>query len=210
MKFGENNEQSAAKEMITRIIFSFLAIALSAYSFLIFLRIMLSWFSNSSHTNGNFYRSICRITDPFLYFFDHFKILKIAGINFAPVVALSVLTILINLFFGLSTTGHYTIGMFIYSVINVLSSAIFFIIVFFILILMARLLGYLFRASLYNTFWQVIEMISKPIMQKINSIFFRHRITRWLTSLIVSICSLAVLYAVLKLAVYFIGKLLLG
>ncbi|GMO32302.1 MAG: YggT family protein [Termitinemataceae bacterium] len=192
------------------LVFKILALFTSAYSFLIFIRILLSWFTGSSFSFSKVYNIICSITDPYLNWFNHFNFLRIGNINFSPILALAVLSVANNIFFSLDQYGHLSIGALLFLILNIIWSALSFVLGFFIIILILRLIAYAFRLNIYNAFWQTIDAISKPVMQKISSILFKKSFVRWSTQLISAIVTLIVLCASLSVGIKFLGKFLIS
>jgi YggT family protein len=191
-------------------IFTALNGLLSLFSLLIFIRILLSWFSQGSFNLGRPYQILCRVTDPYLNFFRRFSVFRLGYIDLSPIVALAVLSVANEIFSMLARFGKITIGVILALCLSALWSAIFFIIGFFIVILVIRLVAYLARINIYSPFWQIIDGISKAIQYWITGFLFRKRILNYRTSLLLSISILVMLTVALHFAVVVAQKFLIA
>ncbi|GMO48879.1 MAG: hypothetical protein Ta2G_05290 [Termitinemataceae bacterium] len=183
------------------IICSAFAFLLSMYSLAIFLRIILSWFPYSAFNLGKAYGIICRLTDPYLKYFQGIKFLYVGSLDLAPIAAICFLSIVINIFFSIANFGKFTIGMLLASIINILWSAASFVLMGFIVIVIFRLIIYAFRINLYNAFFQAIDAISKPIIQKASAILFKGRIVSYRITLGATLGALVLISLVFSIAV---------
>jgi YggT family protein len=155
---------------------------------LIFIRIMLTWFSGVSL--GKPAELLCNITDPYLNWFRRFPVLKVASLDLSPIVALAILSVANNVFLTLGRYGTITIGVILALLLSTVWSAASFILGVFIIILGLRLVAYLTNRDVYRSFWRIIDSLSRPILFRINRIIFRRRIVRYQIGLIVSIAAL--------------------
>ncbi len=99
----------------------------------------------------------------------------------------------------LASYGRISLGIVLAMALQAIWGAISFILGFLILILILRLIAFMFRQSGANPFWNIIETISQPVLYRMNRIFFRGRIVKLITALIVSIASMAIIYMALRL-----------
>ncbi|MDR2741736.1 MAG: YggT family protein [Treponema sp.] len=175
----------------------------SLYMLLIFVRIMLTWFSGVRY--GTPVDLLCQITDPYLNWFRRFP-LRFGMLDLSPILALTVLSMANNVFGTLGLYGRITLGIILAMVVSVVWSAASFIIGFFIIILVLRLIAYLANRDVYRSFWGIIDTLSQPVLYRINRIIFRNRLVNYLTGLIVSIAVLLVL----RLGLGFLVRLLIG
>jgi YggT family protein len=192
---------------VIRFIASGISGLLILYSIIIFIRIILTWFSGVDF--GRLYIYICRITDPYLFWFRKFTIFRAGNIDLSPIVALAVLTIANNIISRIAETGRITLGFIFALLLSVLWSAVSFIIVFFIIIVVLRLLAYLISANIYSPFWQVVDFLSRPVIFNINRFIFRNRIINYLSGILVTIAVLILLLGVIGFVVHAIGMPLL-
>jgi YggT family protein len=154
------------------------------YSILIFIRVMLTWFSGARF--GRAAEILGSITDPYLGWWRRFP-LRAGFLDLSPIAAMAALSLAQNLFSTIARYGSVTLGIILAITLSSLWSAAGFILGFFILILILRLAAYLTSRNIYSPFWKIIETISRPILYRISRIIFGKRLVNFLTSLILSI-----------------------
>jgi YggT family protein len=184
---------------IIRNLLSIISGLLMLYSLLILIRMLLSWVS-SVHF-GKFYIYLCRITDPYLFWFSRFKIFRSGNIDLSPIAALAVLTIVNNIVGRISETGTITIGFILALVLSAVWASISYIIIFFIIIVALRLIAYLLSANIYSSFWRIIDFVSRPVIYYLNRLLFRNRIVNYLFGLLSATVMLLLLYAIVYVLV---------
>jgi YggT family protein len=178
----------------------------SLYMILIFIRIMLTWFTGANY--GRAYHLLSGITDPYLNWFRRFSFLRVANLDLTPVVALALLTVVNNIFLTLGRYGALTIGIILSMLCSVLWSVVSFVLGFFIIVLVLRLIAYLANRDVYHGFWRIIDSVSQPILYRINRMLFGRRLVRFMTGILTSLGVLLVLRVGLELLVRFALDLL--
>jgi YggT family protein len=168
-----------------------LASVTSIYMFLIFIRILFTWFSGVSY--GKPVEILKSVTDPYLNWFRRFSFLRAGFIDLSPIAAMMVLSVSNNIFFTLSRYGTITAGIVLAMILSALWSAASFILGFFIIILGLRLFAYLTRRNIYSPFWKIIDGVSQPLLYRINRMIFRSRLVKYRTGLISSLAALVAL-----------------
>jgi YggT family protein len=161
------------------------------YTLLIFIRILLTWFSGARY--GKPYDILCGITDPYLNWFRRFSFLQTPIFDLSPIAALAVLSLVNNIFTTIERYGRITLGIILALVLSALWSALSFLLGFFILMLVLRLFAYLTNRNIYGSFWRIIDIISQPVLYRINRIIFRNRLVNYLTGLLSSLGVLLIL-----------------
>jgi YggT family protein len=174
-----------------RLLMNILGGITSLYMFLIFIRIMLTWFSGVHY--GRPYAFLSGITDPYLHWFRRFPALRIASMDLSPIAALAVLSVVNNIFITLARYGRISLGIILALVLSALWSAVSFILGFFIVIVVLRLIAYLSNRNVYSTFWRIIDILSQPVLYRITRIIFQARLVNYLTRIITSIAALLIL-----------------
>ncbi|MDR0569487.1 MAG: YggT family protein [Spirochaetaceae bacterium] len=167
------------------IIMEILAGITGVYMLLIFIRIMLTWFSGASY--GRPMELLCGITDPYLNWFRRFSLLRTGLFDLSPLVAMAVLSIGYNVFSIIARSGGITIGVILAMAVASVWSAVSFILVFFIIALALRLIAYLLNVNSYGRFWQVVDAASKPVLYRINRLLFQRRLVHYRTGILASI-----------------------
>jgi len=185
---------------------SFLSLLLSIYMLIILFRIILTWFPGFG--NNGIIDFLSSITDPYLNWFRRFSFLRLGFLDLSPIVALGILSLMNRILGMLASFGRISLGIVLALALQAVWGAVSFILGFLILILILRLIAFLFSQSGANPFWNVIETISRPVLYRINRVFFRGRIVKHITALLVSIVSLAIIYMVLRLLFAIISTML--
>ena len=183
--------------------------ALNIFSILIFIRIFLSWFSGSG-CPGRPLDILCGITDPYLNYLRRFTGLRAGGIDLSPVAALAVLSVVNSIVSTIARFGRISIGIILAICLSAVWSAVSFIMGFFTIVLILRLVAYIARANTYAPFWRIIDAIASPIQFRINRILFQNRIVHYLTGLIAAIAVLVFLGAALGAITHLLQKLFIG
>jgi YggT family protein len=181
----------------------------SLYMLLIFIRIMLTWFSGVHY--GKPYEILSGITDPYLNWFRRFSILHVASLDISPIAALAVLSVGNNVFTTLARYGRISLGIVLALGLSAIWSAVSFVLGFFIVIVILRLIAYLSNRDIYHTFWRIIDTLSQPVLYRISRIVFQNRPVQYLTRLITSLAVLLILRIglglLLSLAAAFLRRL---
>lgn len=184
----------------------FLGFLVSVYMMIIFIRIMLTWFS--WERNSGFMNILSMITDPYLAWFRRFSFLRAGYIDFSPIAALAVLSLLNRVFYILASYGTISFGIILAMVLQVVWGIISFAIGFLIIILILQLIFNLIVQNSANTFWKIINSISQPVLFRVNRLIFKNRIVNYMTGIIVSLAGLFVIYLILKVLVSLISGML--
>jgi YggT family protein len=171
---------------------------------LIFIRIMLTWFSGVP--SGRPVELLRSITDPYLDWFRRFRGLRVASMDLSPILALGILSVVNNIFVTLGRYGAITLGFILALVLSALWSAVSFFLGFFIIVLGLRLIAYLTNRNVYRSFWRIIDAMSQPVLFRIRQLIFRNRIINYQTGLVVSISALLAL----RIGLGFVIRLALG
>jgi YggT family protein len=152
------------------------------YMILITVRILLTWFRGGTY--GRPYEILQNITDPYLNWFRRFSFLRTGMFDLSPVAALAVLSVLNQIFNTIGSFGRISLGLILALLLSALWSACAFILGFFIVILILRLIAYLTNRDVYYSFWRVIDVIAQPVLYRINRLLFRNRLVNYLTGII--------------------------
>ncbi|MCX8013855.1 MAG: YggT family protein [Rectinema sp.] len=156
--------------------------ALSLYMILCVVRIFLSWIPQMKTTRWGLL--IARLTDPYLDLFKAIPLFRTATVDFSPIAALAVLSVLNNLFMTLSFAARITVGFILSLVLDAGWSAISFLLGFFMLLTIARIVGYIARLATLHPLWQILDSIINPFLFRINRLVYRGRSVEYLQGLI--------------------------
>jgi len=174
-----------------RFIFGILASIISFYSLIIFVRIIFSWFGNM--VLGKPVEIINKITDPYLNWWRERLRLNIVGFDFSVIPAVVFLSFIQNIFQILSISERITLGFLLAQILLSLWNIFSFIIIFFIIVIVIRAVGYLVNGNMYNPFWSFIDSISQPLLYRMNRIFFPKKIGNYITGIFLSLLFLIIL-----------------
>ncbi len=152
-------------------ILSILAAALSLYTLLCFIYILMSWFPGAKFTKfGHFMTAVC---EPYMGLFRKMSFLRIANIDFSPIVSLGLLSLASAILAGIQRTGRIFLGGILGTVLNSLwgiASSIMGIFTLLILIRWIVLLINKGRTS-YESGWNQVDMILNKMTYKIAGTF---------------------------------------
>ncbi|MDR2419085.1 MAG: YggT family protein [Treponema sp.] len=184
-----------------------LATLTSLYMILIFVRIILTWFSEAEY--GKSPKILYDITEPYLKWFRRFTGIRAGMLDLSPIVAMTVISLVNQIFLFLARYGRIRLGIILAMLVSALWSVVSFLLGFFTVILVLRLIAYLSRQDIYYTpFWKIIDTISQPVLYRIKRILFGPRIVNYRNGLIVSILTLAGIAVGLHFLVGFVFSML--
>ena len=148
-------------------ILSIIAGALSLYTMLCFVYILMSWFPGAKFTKfGHIMSSIC---DPYMNLFRKMSFLRIGNIDFSPIVSIGILSLASAILAGIQRTGRIFFGGIIGTVLSSLWGIASSIIGIFTILIFIRWIALLFskgRTS-YESGWNQIDMILNKMTYKI-------------------------------------------
>jgi YggT family protein len=174
-----------------RFVMNLLAGLTGLYTLLIFIRVMLTWFSGFH--NGKPVEILCSVTDPYLNFWRGMPGLQAGFLDLSPIAGMAVLSLAQNIFSTVANYGRISLGIILAITLSALWSAASFILGFFIVILVLRFIAYMTNRNIYGTFWRIIDTISQPLLYRINRIIFGKRLVNYLVGIISSILVLLAL-----------------
>lgn len=173
-------------------ILGLLSAVIIIYTILCFIDILLSWFPGSKYTP--FGKFISRACDPYLNFFSRLQWLHIGRVDFSPILAIGILSLLSSILGGIGATGiisfHSILGAIIRMVWNLISSLI---TILFVLIFVRWLfLNINKNQNNYNSGWYQIDSLLQKFCYKVSGIFVKGS-TSYKTSLLVNWIALLVI-----------------
>ena len=184
-----------------QLILSILAAALSLYTLLCFIYILMSWFPGAKFTKfGHFMSSIC---DPYMNLFRRMSFLRIGNIDFSPIVSIGLLSLASAILAGIQRTGRIYIGGIIGTILSSIWGIASSIIGIFVILIFIRWIVLLFskgRTS-YESGWNQIDMILNKMTYKIAGTISKKSMS-YQTSLLMS--------WIILIAVLIIGHVLIG
>lgn len=190
-----------------RFLMNILASLAGFYSLLIFIRVMLTWFSGAHY--GKPVELLARITDPYLNWWRGIPGLRAGFLDLSPIAAMAVLSLAQSVFSTIARYGRISLGVILAISLSALWSAASFVLGFCLVILALRFIAYMTSRNIYSPFWRVIDTVSQPLLYRISRIIFGRRLVNYMTSIITAIAALAAVWAGGKFAVGFLAGLLL-
>jgi YggT family protein len=195
------------------VILSTIARALNAvlivYVFLCAARVLMSWVPGLDGGKGG--ALLARVTDPYLRWFRRFKIFKSGSFDFSPIAALSVLAVVNELLSTIAFTGSISVGIALGLVVGAAWSAVAFIISFFAVCSLARMIAYAARWNSLHPLWMVVDSMLNPVLYRINRLIYRDRIVNYMQGLITGFAALLIIRmgggALIALAIRSLGSL---
>jgi YggT family protein len=179
---------------------------ISVYTILIFIRILLTWFPGADF--GRPYVFLCSLCDPYLNWFRRFRIFKNSPIDFSPLLALAFLFLVQRILVNAGTPGRISIASVLIMLLGAAWSIISWVLIFFIGVLVLRMIAFLGNFNIYSPFWRFVDFIAQPVMDRISRIFFPNRIINYLFRSVFSIAALVFLAAAIWGLVRFAEMLL--
>ena len=174
------------------IILSVVAGALSLYTLLCFIYILLSWFPGARFTKfGKVISSLC---EPYMNFFSKLGFLRIGNIDFSPIISLGLLSVLSSIVAGIQGTGRIYFGGIIATIIYMLWNILTSILSIFILLIFIRWIVLLIHKGYtsYESGWNQVDMMISKIAYKVASTFTKKTVS-YQTALLITWISFVVI-----------------
>jgi YggT family protein len=185
---------------VIRIIMQLLGLVLSVYSFLIFIRIILTWFPGSDF--GQIGEFLGRATDPYINWFRRLSFLRIGAMDLSVIAALITLWIVRSIVTNIAFMGTITFGIILAIVVDAIAGAFFFFLTLFLILAVVRFLGSVLGANTASRFWIALDQILEPIIYRVITPLAREKSMTYQTGLL--------LFVGLDLVAIFGGRLLIG
>ncbi len=188
-----------------RTVLSILSAVIIIYTILCLISIFMTWIPGAKFTK--FGRFISSITDPYLNIFSRKGWLRFGNIDFSPILALALLSLLSSILGGITTTGMLSLSNILVLVINMIwSVASSLITIIFLLILIRWIVLLVNKGQVStNSGWYQVDLMLQKFVYKLGNTFFKTNLT-YQKALLVSWISLAVILVVLRILM----NLLLG
>ena len=193
-------------EGIMRLIMNLLNSLLGIYSFLIIIRIIITWFGNVQYSG--LVQILSRITDPYLNWWRRNVPLRAGILDLSPLLAMAALSVAQTVCSSIARRGRISLGAILAVCLSAAWSAAAFLLGFCFIILVLRLIAYVGSSNMYSPFWQAIDSVSRPILYRITRIFFGRKIVGYMTGIVVSLAALAALWVLGGIAVRLLAGLL--
>jgi len=152
---------------------------ISLYSFLIIIRIVLSWGQMGELRFSQFYRTLTKITDPYLYLFRGFPGLQRGNFDYSPLAALVVLNILSSIFTIYAQQGIISLGIILAVIVQSIWSVLaFFLFLFIVLVIIDLVMVYSqsqTQSPNRSAFQPILENLIRGPVSMSHNLLFRGR-----------------------------------
>ena len=183
------------------IVLSILSGLVVVYTVLCLISIFMTWIPGAKFTK--FGKVISAITDPYLNLFSKRGWFRVGNIDFSPILAIGILSILSSIIGGIATTGRIHFGGILAMILGMLWSLISTLLGIFILLILIRWIVLLVNKGQVstNSAWYQVDLMLQKFVYKIGNTFFRNNLT-YQKALLVSWITLGV--------IWFVGRVLFG
>jgi len=157
--------------MILTVLARIVSVVVSIYMLLCIVRIFFSWVPSLMTTKWG--RLIADLTDPYLELFRPIALFRTPNVDFSPIVALAVLSVVNSLFVTLSYAVRITLGFILSLLLDAAWSAVSFLLGFFLVVVFIRIIGVIARLATLHPLWQILDGIINPLLFRVNTLIYR-------------------------------------
>ena len=180
-------------------IFRFLVSVISLYTFIIFIRVLITWIP--SLTYSKFGRFLASITDPYLNIFRKIKFLRVGNVDFSPILAIGALVIVSSVLSNFITQQRFSLGILLGVIIGMCWSLLRSFIGILIFVIAIRLVFNLINKD-SGSIWTQLDQFLTPLMYKVSGLFFPRKYFQ--------LRKLLACFLVGLIVVYFAGNIMVG
>lgn len=180
------------------IVLSILSGLVVVYTVLCLISIFMTWIPGAKFTK--FGKVISAITDPYLNLFSKRGWFRVGNIDFSPILAIGILSILSSIIGGIATSGRIHFGGILAMILGMLWSLISTLLGIFILLILIRWIVLLVNKGQVstNSAWYQVDLMLQKFVYKIGNTFFRNNLT-YQKALLVSWISLGVIWFIARI-----------
>ena len=150
-------------------LFGTLVILIYIYNLLCIIRVALTWIPGLSYSP--FVRFLSAICDPFLNLFSRIRWLRFGAIDFSPLLAIAVLSMIASFCGTLAVGLPFSLATILAQIIRLMWTIISDIILFFMIIVAARLIVALVGGDKNSSLWNQIDSSLSPFVYSITKLF---------------------------------------
>ena len=180
-----------------RTVLSLLSAIIIIYTIFCLIAIFITWIPGAKFTK--FGKVISSITDPYLNVFSKRGWFRFGNIDFSPILAIGILSILSSIVGGLATNGRFHFGGILAMILGMVWSLLSTLLTIFILLILIRWIVLLINKGQVstNSAWYQIDLMLQKIVYKIGNTFFKNNLT-YQKALLVSWLSLGITWLVAR------------
>lgn len=151
-------------------IFNLLSGAISIYTLLCFLRIIMTWFPNLTYSKFTIF--LANICDPYLNIFRKIRFLQIGFVDFSPALAIGILVASTSLLNSIALQQRLYIGGILASLVNMIWGLLSSLLWILTIIMGIRFIVLLVSKNGGNSsIWNMLDSTINPLAYKISSVF---------------------------------------
>lgn len=172
-------------------IFLILTQILQIYSFVLVIRILLTWIPDLRGGKATYYLS--KITDPYINIFRRFRFTRIGMFDLSAIISIMVLYIFIQIFYNISQQGIITISMILSIIIDNMWNTVagFLSIISLVLIIRALFLFLKKNIPLFYSFDLFTEPRIRNFIMRFSKKFYPYRVQLIIFAVFLMLCSFA-------------------
>ncbi len=170
-------------------IFGALSLVASAYMILCVLRVALTWFGPRAGENPAL-RPLVAVVDPYLGFFRRFRGLVRGGMDFSPVVAITLLWFVSTVLQSVAVTGVLSLGNVLGIALAGLWSIATLPLDLFAVLVLVRLVAFYARWNSLHPGWRMVDGLIDPLVFRVKRFFYRDRIVKYPAGLLTTLAVL--------------------
>lgn len=175
---------------------------ISLYSLLCVIRVLLSWMPEIEYSQPG--RILARICDPYLNWFRRFSFTRVAMVDFSPIIAIGVLSVVAQILPGIGVTGHISIGVILAGILDVVWSFFSFFLILLIASLAIRLIYDLTNRYGSSPFWTMLDRFLNPSISRVCSFLARGKTLPYRTALILTLAVTVASWIILHFGVIYL------
>ncbi|MBQ0039236.1 MAG: YggT family protein [Treponema sp.] len=172
-------------------LFVMLASAVSLYSMLCFVRIILTWIPDLAYSR--FTQILATICDPYMNLFRGIRWLRMGNFDFSPALALCLLGAVSSLLKSIAYGGSFSLASILAVAVQVVFSIISSLLVFIIIVFIVRLVVIMMSRNQYSSSSFMLNQIDSsisPLVYRIARTFSFGRTVTYKSALVISIIAL--------------------
>lgn len=178
---------------ILQVILRLASAAISLYTLLCFIRILLTWIPNMGYNKFTLF--LGKICDPYLNLFRGLKWLVWGSLDFSPAVALCILGACSTILGNFANAGKVSVGVLLAMVVSLAWSIVSSLLVFLVIVMIIRLIMLAVNKNSYSggALVEAFDRAVSSVVFKISATFYRNKSISYKKALI---CSGITLFAI--------------
>ena len=179
-------------------ILSFLSAAIIIYTILCLISIFMTWIPGAKFTK--FGKVISSITDPYLRLFSRRGWLRFGNIDFSPILAIGILSLLSSILGGITTTGRIYFGGILATILSMVWSVCSSIFTIFFLLILIRWIVLLVNKGQVstNSAWYQLDLMLQKFVYKLGNTFVKNNLT-YQKALLISWISIGIIWVIARI-----------